>query len=165
MSKLLINEPPLQVLPSLAVAIGLNEAIFLQQLHYWLRISNHVHDDRVWVYNTYDGWLEQFPFWSVPTIRRVVTSLRNLSLIITTDKYNKLGFDNTLWYTVDYDALSALSVTPSDQSDHTVGSERSEDARELIRPIPETNTDTSAKTQKRPRQAQKKSYIPDYDNL
>ena len=32
MSKLLINESPLQVQPSLAMAIGLNEAIFLQQL-------------------------------------------------------------------------------------------------------------------------------------
>ena len=33
---LLISEPPLQVLPSLAVKIGLNEAIVLQQIHYWL---------------------------------------------------------------------------------------------------------------------------------
>ena len=36
MSKLLINEQPLQVLPSLAEAIGLNQAIALQQVHYWL---------------------------------------------------------------------------------------------------------------------------------
>ena len=35
MSKLLINEHPLQVLPSLATKIGLNEAIVLQQIHYW----------------------------------------------------------------------------------------------------------------------------------
>ena len=35
-SKLLIDEPPLQVLPSLALKIGLNEAIILQQVHYWL---------------------------------------------------------------------------------------------------------------------------------
>lgn len=168
MSKLLINEPPLQVLPSLAVAIGLNEAIFLQQLHYWLRISKHVHDDRVWVYNTYDGWREQFPFWSVPTLRRVVTSLRNANLIVTTDKYNKIGLDNTLWYTIDYDALSALSVTPSDHIDQMVGSERSEDAREMIRPIPETNTYTRAKKAERPPRARKagKSYDPSaYDNL
>jgi hypothetical protein len=31
---LLIEEPPMQVLPSLAAAIGLEEALFLQQLHY-----------------------------------------------------------------------------------------------------------------------------------
>ena len=39
MSNLLINESPLQVLPTLATYIGLNEAIFLQQVHYWLRID------------------------------------------------------------------------------------------------------------------------------
>lgn len=41
MSKLLIEEPPLQVLPSLAVTIGLNEAIIIQQIHYWLRDSRN----------------------------------------------------------------------------------------------------------------------------
>ena len=36
MSRLLINEPPLIVLPSLAKEIGLNEAIIVQQIQYWL---------------------------------------------------------------------------------------------------------------------------------
>jgi len=34
MSNLLIQEVPLMVLPTLATKIGLNEAMFLQQLHY-----------------------------------------------------------------------------------------------------------------------------------
>lgn len=37
MSKLLIDDYPIQVLPKLAKEIGLNEAIFLQQVHYWLK--------------------------------------------------------------------------------------------------------------------------------
>ena len=41
MSRLLIDEPPLQVLPSLAREIGLNEAIMLQQIHYWLLKSGN----------------------------------------------------------------------------------------------------------------------------
>lgn len=37
-SSLLINEAPLQVLPSLAVALkNINEAIMLQQIQYWLQ--------------------------------------------------------------------------------------------------------------------------------
>lgn len=36
MSKLLLDDEPLVILPKLAAAIGLNEAIILQQLHYWL---------------------------------------------------------------------------------------------------------------------------------
>ena len=44
MSNLLIEEPPLQVLPSLALAVGLNEAIILQQMHYWLKIKQQASD-------------------------------------------------------------------------------------------------------------------------
>ena len=35
----LYNEPPLTVSPSLAAAVGLNEAIVLQQVHYWTQNS------------------------------------------------------------------------------------------------------------------------------
>ena len=53
MSKLLIEDRPLMVLPRLAVAIGLHEAVFLQQLHYWLRSSKTLEaDGHKWVYNT-----------------------------------------------------------------------------------------------------------------
>ncbi|SDN86290.1 hypothetical protein SAMN05443253_12225 [Bacillus sp. OK048] len=39
MSRLLINEGPVKIIPSLATKIGLNEAVVLQQIHYWLGIS------------------------------------------------------------------------------------------------------------------------------
>lgn len=149
MSRLLIDEPPLQVLPSLAAAIGLNEAIFLQQLHYWLLLTRHEYDGRVWVYNTYDGWREQFPFWSTPTIRRVIANLRDANLIITTDAYNRKSFDNTLWYTIEYDALSAISDRPSDQNDQTMRSKRSDHVINMIMPIPETTTETTTETTNR----------------
>ena len=35
MSKLLISENLVMIIPTLAVKIGLNEAIVLQQIHYW----------------------------------------------------------------------------------------------------------------------------------
>lgn len=105
MSKLLISEPPLVILPSLAKAIGLNEAIFLQQLHYWLLSSEHAHDGSKWVYNTLEDWQKQFPFWSVMTIRRTITSLKSLDLISTTDEYNKSASDRTTWYTINYDKV------------------------------------------------------------
>ena len=63
MSDLLINEPPLQVLPSLACAVGLNEALILQQFHYWLQHSNNIKDGHKWIYNSYQEWHKQFPFW------------------------------------------------------------------------------------------------------
>ena len=126
MSKLLINESPLQVLPTLAVAIGLNEAIFLQQLHWRLGTSNHEKDGRRWVYDTAEEWSKRFPFWSTPTIRRIINGLRDRKLIITTDQYNKMKIDNTLWYAIDYDQIDALPmITPCDQIDQTTRSKRS----------------------------------------
>jgi hypothetical protein len=113
--RLLIAEPPLQVLPSLAAAIGLHEAIVLQQLHYWLLASPHERDGRVWVYNTLEGWHAQFPFLSLMTLRRALGELEHRRHLVLTARYNRLPTDRTKWYTIDYDALAALPL-PSTQA-------------------------------------------------
>ena len=114
-SRLLIDEAPLQVLPSLAVAIGLNEAIFLQQVHYWLRKNaGREHEGRRWVYNTLEQWHEQLPFWSIPTIRRVIASLREQGVLLTTADLNKSNLDRTLWYSVDYAVLNHFTNSSDD---------------------------------------------------
>ena len=107
-SKLLISESPIQLLPSLAVALGgVNEAIVLQQLHYWLRNMGKERDGRMWIYNSTQKWQEQFPFWSEDTIKRTMRKLRDMGLVITAN-YNDMKIDRTLWYTIDYNALNAL---------------------------------------------------------
>lgn len=82
MSKLIINEEPLLVLPSLAKSIGLNEAVFLQQIHYWLNRFNHFYDERRWIYNRAAQWSKQFPFWSENTIKRVLKKLGNSNILL-----------------------------------------------------------------------------------
>ena len=101
---LLISEPPLQVLPSLAVKVGLNEAIVLQQFHYWLQRSTNVRDGYKWVYNSYKEWNKQFPFWGLNTLKRAITSLEKSGYLIS-GNYNKAGFDKTKWYRINYDLL------------------------------------------------------------
>jgi hypothetical protein len=116
-SNLLFDEPPLVISPTLAAVVGLSEAIILQQLHYWLRQAGKERDGRLWIYNTYDTWQEQFPFWSVPTIKRTILDLQRRGLILT-DAFNKARMDRTKWYSLDYDALDrTLSSTRSDHSD------------------------------------------------
>lgn len=94
------SEPPIVVRPSVAKDIGLNEAIVLQQLMYWLTRSGNVRDGKTWVYKTYDEWTTEFPFWSNATVRRTIKSLKDMGLVETTDEYNKMKIDNTLWYTI-----------------------------------------------------------------
>jgi hypothetical protein len=132
-SALLINEGPLQVLPSLAVTIGLmksqlnpdsqkesnglNEAIVLQQLHYRLRESKNIRDERQWVYDSYEEWQERhFPFWSWRTVQRIFLELERLDLVFTSTPG---GRDRRKWYAINYELLNQLfsnTHTPSKPS-------------------------------------------------
>lgn len=121
-SNLLLDEHPLQVMPTLATLIGLNEAIVLQQVHYWLKIKEKHQKDYIdghyWVYNTYGQWQEQFPFWSIRTLKRVFTALEKSGLLLSAN-YNKAGFDKTKWYSINYKALNNLNSS-SNQTDTIV---------------------------------------------
>lgn len=142
---LLIEEPPLQVLPSLAKSIGLNEAIVLQQIHYWIRKSNNVKDGHKWIYNSMPNWQKQFDFWSLPTVKRVFRSLEKQGLIVTAN-YNKAGFDKTKWYRINYEKLQHVSRR-SDQNDTTMvsswtdGSDQNDTTN--TKRLPETTTETT----------------------
>lgn len=110
MGKLLIDEQPLQCQPSLAAALGsADEAIVLQQLHYWLSRANNVQSDgHKWVYNSMADWLKQFPWiQSRARLTRYFEDLEKRGLIIT-GNFNKAKFDKTKWYRIDYDALTDL---------------------------------------------------------
>lgn len=114
MSKfILLDEYSLVVFPRLAVRIGLNEAIVLQQIHFLLQNSRNHRDGHKWVYNSYKSWLEIFPFFSKNTLIRTLESLEKQGLIIT-GCYNKLKMDKTKWYTVNYDTFNNLE--PVDNS-------------------------------------------------
>lgn len=124
MSNLLIDDYPILVLPNLATEIGLNEAIVLQQMHYWLKKSNHNYDGRRWIYNSFPEWQKHFPFWSVMTIKRAVYSLEKQNLLYV-GNYNKAKFDKTKWYSINYGKLEGVK-RPSYQNDTTSVSKRND---------------------------------------
>ena len=144
-SKLLIDDYPIQVLPTLAKEIGLNEAIVLQQMHYWLNMSKHDYDDKKWIYNSYTKWVLQFPFWSESTVKRAIGSLEKQNLLFI-GNYNKAGFDKTKWYSINYGELNKRVTRPSGQNDPTIGSKWTDDEFNLNRPIPETTTENTTET-------------------
>lgn len=63
MNKYLFYEYPIQVSPSLCEQIGVNEAIFLQQLHYRLLITNQERNGRKWICITYGELQEDLRFF------------------------------------------------------------------------------------------------------
>lgn len=136
-SLLLIPDHPLQVLPALAVEIGLNEAIVVQQLHYW---TKHSKDEEGWVYNTMEEWRQQFPFWSESTIKRTWKALRKRGLV----EVQQLGGTNrTNHYRLVYECLPRYKF-PTGQSDPKNGSKRP-DANGQADPL-SSNTETTQRT-------------------
>lgn len=123
----LFSKHPILVDSDLARVIGLNEAIVLQQLNYWLHSKSAKKiDGHLWIYNTYENWQKQnFPFWSIPTIRRTFTSLKKKGIVVTSN-FNKAGFDKTRWYSIDESILNQLMISACDQNDQTIRSNRSD---------------------------------------
>lgn len=154
----LINEPPLLVLPSLAKHLGINHAIFLQQMHYWLRCSKHVHDGHRWVYNTYADWQQQMPWLTVRGVRKIINDLETGGYIVS-GTFNRMAFDKTKWYRIDYDALNWPDSPMCHEMPHGLTEtaddlpEKADDASQNVTsdvaqsdtPIPETTQETTNK--------------------
>lgn len=99
-----------------AGTLGLNEAIIINQISYWNEINkktgNNFKDGYYWTYNTYEKWSKSdFPYWSADTIRKSITALEEMGVVISTDKYNSYKIDNTKWYRIDYDKLQKIIDT------------------------------------------------------
>lgn len=140
----LLDESPLLVFPSLACSLGLNESIFVQQLHFWLKQSKHEHDGERWVYNTYAQWQEQFPFWTERIIRSLVVSLESLGIIISTDQYNRVKVDRTKWYRIDYKVLRAvLAADATTDNSEEPGDEKGMTNQQFSSPLDVTKNVTS----------------------
>ncbi len=116
MSNLLLDSYPIIVIPELACAVGLNEAIVLQQIHYWCNINKkagrNYKGGYYWVYNSYNKWQKQFPWWCERTIKTIFSNLERKGLLVSAN-YNKLSMDRTKWYRINYDALETLVGNPS----------------------------------------------------
>ena len=147
MSRLLIDEPPLQVLTSLARELGLNEAIMLQQMHYWLIKSSHEFEGVKWFYKTLEDWQTEFPFWSTMTIRRTLTNLEKQK-VIRIGNFNKKKFDKTKWYTIEYQCVNRRCV----QYEQTMCSNRTDGCVQFeqtyTREYTETTTENNGSKEK-----------------
>lgn len=143
MTLLIFDKHPLVIDKKLAKIIGLNQAMVLQQVHYWLELNKknkiNFHEGKHWTYNTINEWQEEFPFWSKETVKRAFNKLRDLG-IIQVGNFNIYKMDRTLWYTIDYDKLN--KYIRSNSLDDGVENESME--KDLMsQAIPETSSETT----------------------
>ena len=90
--------------PEVAEAIGVDEAIMLNHLIFWIVVnikSNQTqHLGRTWTYNSVVDFKPYFPYWSTSQIRRILKSLVDQGIIIE-GNFNKLKYDKTKWYALE----------------------------------------------------------------
>lgn len=92
----------------LAQKHGLNEAIILENIIYWVKKNKannkNFYDGKHWTYNSIKAFHELIPYLSEKQIRTALKNLENNGVIIT-GNYNKLSYDRTLWYTTKHETL------------------------------------------------------------
>lgn len=106
-SRYLIDEHPVTFHPSLALALGINEAILLQKINLWLNNKPKNSEGVSWLYNSYKSWHEQLPFFSESTIKRAIKNLVDRGIVVK-GNFNKNAYDRTCWYTINYDKLDEI---------------------------------------------------------
>ena len=145
---LLIDDYPLIVLPTLAEEIGLNEAIFLQQLNYWSqpKLNQGIVDEqgRRWIYNSVEAWRAQFRFFTERTLRRTISNLENLGLILSTLRYKRNPMDRTKSYAICQENVAALECSRNEKQ--AAAPKRSKPLFNVA-PMPDGLTEEEAKGQ------------------
>lgn len=113
-SLLMSDELPMMMAPKLAKALHSSEkALLVQELQNQLqanRLSKNTKsfkDGRWWASMTLGQWHEQFVWLSERTIQRYFRDLAEQGIVIV-GNFSENRFDQTNWYTLDYQALNQL---------------------------------------------------------
>lgn len=144
----LYSKNPLVVDKDLATVIGLNEAIVLQQINYWLHVPGGKNTDgKHWIKHTISEFLEKdFPFWSRSTVKRTISTCEKKGFLLERN-LNNAGFDKSKWYSIDEAKLDEVMSHALVQNEPTSGSNRpngeAQNEPTYTRDSPETPSETT----------------------
>jgi hypothetical protein len=110
----LIPEPPIQVLPALAEAVGFNEATAIQIIHFWInpRFNRTFMEGRYWVENLPGQLSQRFSFWDVETIGYMVANLEQSGILMALSNSSSNSVKDSggvTYHTLDYDLLRKIA--------------------------------------------------------
>lgn len=97
---------------TIAVEVGVNEAIMLSNIHHWVMSNKaagrNCYDGKYWTYDTVNSYTAKYPFWTIQNVRTILKHLEKGGYI-ESGCYNKLKFDRTKWYTLTEKGLSLFN--------------------------------------------------------
>lgn len=94
----------------IAKQIGVDSALFLQKIRYWLKKCGRIirGEKGVWIYNSLTAWKDQFPYMSEYKIRKSIKHLEDLGMI-KSKKVNAAKWNHTKWYTINFEKYYSLA--------------------------------------------------------
>jgi len=117
-NSLLIDEPPIQVLPALAKIVGFNEAAILQVIHYWLdpKFNSDFREGHYWIKNVSKNLCQRFSFWYLEDLEYIIVQLEQSGILMTLSKaskdFNKDPDDIPTYHTINYELLKKWDYVP-----------------------------------------------------
>ncbi|MER2169447.1 MAG: conserved phage C-terminal domain-containing protein [Psychrobacillus psychrodurans] len=106
--KLLVDGRQLFLSQNLAIRIGVEEALFIQQLYYRLNTQGVEKEGHIWYRQTYQGWAKQCPQWNIRKIKRLIMKLERYQIIISSNIFNSFKTDRSKWYRIDYEKINQI---------------------------------------------------------
>jgi len=114
------KEKPYSFWPSEAVQHGIEKAVILYNLRFWLTVNKaagkekHYHDGKWWTYNTAKALENLMPFFNRRSISRWLSELEKDGVLLS-GMFNKVAYDRTKWYTIPAE-FSDDAIGQNDQS-------------------------------------------------
>lgn len=105
--------------PELAVRYGVDEAIFIHHLAFWLQKNanepDHIRDGRVWTYDTVSGLCKIFPWWTRRQMERIIRSVCDKGAVET--GHFGANLDRTIWYTLSPELMAFYALAETQPED------------------------------------------------
>lgn len=129
---------------TLAKEYGIEEAIFINNFHYWITENKandrNFFDGRYWTYNSQRAYKDLFPYLNEGKIKRIINSLVEKGILMK-GNYNANQYDRTNWYAFTDEGLALVQNYYIDWSKTTNG--RVENSRPIPNNKPNNKTHIS----------------------
>lgn len=101
---------------SLAISFGSNAATFINRLDYWLQQGyGELHNNKRWIFNTYQQWSDQLPWLSVDQIKRIIRKLKDDGILLI-ERLKRHQWRQVNYYTLNYDRIAEILSEPNAES-------------------------------------------------
>ena len=129
---------------ALAKMYGIEEAIFINNFHYWITENKandrNFYDGRFWTFNSQRAYKDLFPYLNEGKIKRIINSLVEKGILMK-GNHNANQYDRTNWYAFTNEGLALVEKYYIDWSKTTNG--RVENSRPIPNNKPNNKTHIS----------------------